>query len=56
MQLGGLSTNNTNQVETVSDKSFDFSPLENRVHELEERQRYLMYALILLALYTIFKK
>ena len=56
MQLGGLSATNTSPIETVSDSSFDFSPLEKRVQTLEQRQQYLMYALILLALYTLLKK
>ena len=54
MQLGAVDTIKT--MDNSVQKDFDFSPMENRVHELEERQKYLMYALILLALYTIFKK
>ena len=53
MVLGGLDTNNKIG---VSENDFDFSVLEKRVQTLEERQRYLMYAFIILALYTILKK
>jgi hypothetical protein len=56
MQLGGISATITSPIETVNNSSFDFSPLEKRVITLEERQKYLMYALIILALYTILKK
>ncbi len=55
MQLGSLAPT-SNEIGTIRDSSFDFSPLEQRVITLEERQQYLMYALILLALYTILKK
>jgi hypothetical protein len=56
MQLGSISPANSNEIETFRDSSFDFSPLEKRVMTLEERQKYLMIALALLALYVILKK
>jgi hypothetical protein len=56
MQLGSLAPANQKEIGIVAEGSFDFSPLEKRVQTLEERQKYLMYALILLALYTILKK
>ena len=55
MQLGSLAPT-TNEIGTFRDDSFDFSPLETRVRTLEERQKYLMIALALLALYVILKK
>jgi hypothetical protein len=54
MQLGAINTINT--MENAVQKDFDFSPLEKKVNQLEQNQKYLMYALILLALYTILKK
>jgi hypothetical protein len=54
MVLGAIQTNpNT---ESLTQNEFDFSPLEKRVMTLEERQKYLMIALALLALYVILKK
>lgn len=55
MQLGSMIPENKSKIGTITDSSFDFSPLEQRVKTLEERQKYLMIALVLLALYTIFK-
>jgi len=55
MQLGSLAPNNTENIGIVAD-DFNFSPLETRVRTLEERQKYLMIALALLALYVILKK
>jgi hypothetical protein len=53
MVLGAVNPSST---ESLTQSEFDFSPLEKRVHELEERQKYLMIALALLALYVILKK
>jgi hypothetical protein len=53
MQLGAMTGKPT---ESLTQNEFDFSPLEKRVMSLEERQKYLMIALALLALYVILKK
>jgi hypothetical protein len=55
MQLGSIAPNNSDKIGIVAD-DFNFSPLEKRVVTLEERQKYLMIALALLALYVILKK
>ena len=55
MQLGSLAPT-TNEIGIVANDDFNFSPLETRVRTLEERQKYLMIALALLALYVILKK
>lgn len=54
MVLGAIET--TEVKESLTFKASDFSPLEIRVQTLEERQKYLMIALALLALYVILKK
>jgi hypothetical protein len=56
MQLGSMIPENKSKIGTITDNSFDFSPLEKRVITLEERQKYLMIALAILALYVILKK
>lgn len=57
MVLGGIDTKTNYSIGSqVAEKDFDFSPLEKRIMTLEERQKYLMIAFVLLALYTIFKK
>ena len=56
MQLGSLAPNNSEKIGIVANDDFNFSPLEQRVITLEERQKYLMIALALLALYVIFYK
>jgi len=53
MQLGAVNTIRAN--EPFVQKDFDFTPMETRVKQLEDNQKYLMIALVLLALYTIFK-
>ena len=40
----------------VSEKDLDFSPLELKVKNLENNQKYLTIALVILALYVILKK
>jgi hypothetical protein len=55
MVLGAINTT-INPTESLTQSEFDFSPLETRVKTLEERQKYLMIALALLALYVILKK
>lgn len=55
MVLGAINTT-INPTESLTQKEFDFSPLEQRVMTLEERQKYLMIALALFALYVILKK
>jgi hypothetical protein len=55
MQLGSLAPT-SNEIGIVAESNFDFTPLGVRIVKLEERQQYLMYALVLLALYTILKK
>ena len=45
-----------NDSQFVVAKELDFSPLELKVKQLEERQKYLMIALAILALYVILKK
>jgi hypothetical protein len=52
--LGAIQANSS--VESLTQNEFDFSPLEKRVMSLEERQKYLMIALAILALYFILKK
>jgi hypothetical protein len=52
--LGAIQANSS--VESLTQNEFDFSPLEKRVMSLEERQKYLMIALAILALYVILKK
>lgn len=58
MVLGGLD-NKIGYVPSdnrVNEKELDFSPLETRVETLENRQKYLTIALVILALYVILKK
>jgi hypothetical protein len=54
MQLGAVDTIKT--MDNAVQKDFDFTPMETRVKQLEDNQKYLMIALVLLALYTIFNK
>jgi hypothetical protein len=58
MQLGAINTKigyvpNNNQ---VSENDLDFSPLELKVKNLENNQKYLTIALVILALFVILKK
>ena len=58
MVLGGLNNKmayvpSDNQ---VNENELDFSPLETRVKTIEDRQKYLTIALVILALYVILKK
>jgi hypothetical protein len=58
MVLGGLVNKmgyvpNDNQ---VNENELDFSPLEIKVKNLENNQKYLTIALVILALYVILKK
>jgi hypothetical protein len=59
MQLGAINTNKLGYVpenqNNFVQKDFDFTPMETRVKQLEDYQKYMMIALVLLALYTIFK-
>ncbi len=55
MVLGAINTT-INPTKSLTQSEFDFSPLEKRVISLEERQKYLMIALALLALYVLLKK
>jgi hypothetical protein len=58
MVLGGL-VNKMGYVPSdsqVSEKDLDFSPLEIKVKSLENNQKYLTIALVILALYVILKK
>jgi hypothetical protein len=41
---------------SVNENELDFSPLELKVKQLETNQKYLMIALVILALYVILKK
>ena len=40
----------------VNENELDFSPLEIKVKNLENNQKYLTIALVILALYVILKK
>jgi hypothetical protein len=58
MVLGGL-VNKMGYVPNdsqVSENELDFSPLEIKVKNLENNQKYLTIALVILALYVILKK
>ena len=58
MVLGGL-VNKMGFVPSdnqVNENELDFSPLEIKVKNLENNQKYLTIALVILALYVILKK
>jgi hypothetical protein len=58
MVLGGL-VNKMGYVPNdsqVNENELDFSPLEIKVKNLENNQKYLTIALVILALYVILKK
>ena len=58
MQLGAINTKMAFVPidSQVSEKDLDFSPLEIKVKNLENNQKYLTIALVILALYVILKK
>jgi hypothetical protein len=58
MQLGAMNTKMAfvPSDSQVSEKDLDFSPLELKVKNLENNQKYLTIALVILALYVILKK
>jgi hypothetical protein len=58
MQLGAINTKMAfvPRDSQVSENELDFSPLEIKVKSLENNQKYLTIALVILALYVILKK